>query len=218
MNQLIQWYKKVYRKWHLFSISYEENVEKGKYSRLFKPHEIKNVTIGDYSYISPNGKVSFTQIGKFCSIGANFSCGRGIHPTNGVSTAPMFYSTLKQNRFTLSKTNKTKERIKITIGNDVFIGSNVTVLDGVNIGDGAVVAAGAIVVKDVPPYTIVAGVPAKFIKYRFNEQIIQDLLQLKWWDGDMHTLQLVEQYWDDVPQLIEKLKNQKLLLSTTKKQ
>ena len=70
------------------------------------------------------------------------------------------------------------------IGNDVWIGLNATILDGVTIGDGAIVAAGAVVTKDVPPYAVVAGVPAKIIKYRFTESQIDFLLKFRWWEKD----------------------------------
>ena len=106
----------------------------------------------------------------------------GLHPTNGISTAPMFYSTACQNGMTLCKENLYEESKHTIIGNDVFIGANVFVLDGVTIGDGAVVGAGAVVVHDVPPYAIVVGEPAKVIKYRFDQDTINNLLSTQWWN------------------------------------
>ena len=153
--------------------------------------------LGNYSYIAKNCTINHCTIGKFCSIGPNFCCGLGIHPTNGVSTAPMFYSTMKQNGFSLCKKNKIEESLHTSIGNDVFIGANVTVLDGVKIEDGAVIGAGAVVVKDVPPYAVVVGVPARIIKYRFDQQTIGELLKRKWWDGSLEDLSKVERlFWD----------------------
>ena len=136
-----------------------------------------------------------TDIGKFCSIGPNFVCGYGIHPTDGVSTSPMFYSTHKQNGTTFAKEEKTQERKRINIGNDVFIGVNVTVLDGVTIGDGAIIGAGAVVSKDIPPYAIAVGCPIRIIKYRFKEETINEFLRLKWWDKNMDCLNLVEKHF-----------------------
>ena len=78
-------------------------------------------------------------------------CGWGIHPTQGISTSPMFYSSKKQNGITLSLIDKVEETKTIKIGNDVFIGANVTILDGISIGNGAIIGAGAVVSKDIPP-------------------------------------------------------------------
>lgn len=163
-----------------------------KKCNLFTPYHIYHCTVGDYTYIAANSRISMTDIGKFCSIGPNFFCGYGIHPTDAVSTSPMFYSTMKQNGTTLSKEDKIQERKRINIGNDVFIGMNVTVLDGVTIGDGAIIGAGAVVSKDIPPYAIAVGSPIRIIRYRFDENTIQKFLNLKWWDKDMNTLRLVE--------------------------
>ena len=109
----------------------------------------------------------------------------------------MFYSDAKQNGMTLCDENKIEEAKQTTIGNDVFIGANVTVLDGVKIADGAVIGAGAVVVEDVPPYAIAVGVPAKVVKYRFDESTIQALLEKQWWDGTEEELKKVERnFWD----------------------
>ncbi|MFN5183921.1 MAG: DapH/DapD/GlmU-related protein, partial [Bacteroidota bacterium] len=148
---------------------------------LYEPYIITDSVIGNYSYVSPDAAISKTRIGKFCSIGPNFISGWGIHPTNGISTSPMFYSTGKQNGVTLSENDKIIERKMINIGNDVFIGMNVTVLDGVTIGDGAVIGAGAVVSKDIPPYAIAVGCPIQIVKYRFSEIQIQEMLKIKWW-------------------------------------
>ena len=87
--------------------------------------------------------------------------------------------------------------MQTTIGNDVFIGANVTVLDGVHISDGAVIGAGAVVVKDIPPYAIAVGVPAKVIKYRFDNETIKGLLEKRWWDDPEEKLHTIEEsFWD----------------------
>jgi len=172
--------------------------------KYIAPFNFFKVTIGDYSYISLNSNITNTEIGKFCSIGPNFCCGLGIHPTNGISTSPMFYSTAKQNGISLVFENKIQESKKTMIGNDVFIGANVIVIDGVTIGDGAVIGAGAVVTKDVPPYAIVAGVPAKIIKYRFTEIQISKLLNIQWWNFEENELTDIEKYFFDIDTLIEK--------------
>ena len=146
------------------------------------PYSLIDVSIGDNTYISAGSQISLTEIGKFCSLGPNLFCGWGIHPTNGLSTSPTFYSARMQAGKTFARSNKIDERKRIIIGNDVFIGANVTVIDGVSIGDGAVIGAGAVVSKDIPPYAIAVGCPIQIIKYRFGDKTISKLLQIKWWD------------------------------------
>ena len=173
------------------------NTVLGANTKVYEPFFLHDVELGDYSYIAKNSSISNCIIGKFCSIGPNFCCGLGIHPTNGISTAPMFYSTAKQNGISLCEDNKIEESKQTTIGNDVFIGANVTVLDGVTISDGAVVGAGAVVTKDVPPYAVAVGVPAKVVKYRFDEATINSLLEKQWWNGTEEELKKVERnFWD----------------------
>ena len=175
-----------------------------KYSELKKPYKILNSQINDFTYLSTNSYVNLASIGKFCSIGPNFLCGWGIHPINGISTSPMFYSIRNQNGTTLSKVDKVEERKPIKIGNDVFIGANVTVLDGITIGDGAVIGAGAVVSKDIPPYAIAVGCPVKVIKYRFDEEKIEALLKIKWWEFEKDKLAEVEQMFFQVDEFIKK--------------
>jgi virginiamycin A acetyltransferase len=173
-------------------------------TRVGKGVSLNEVVLGSYSYLSKNCTVSHTVIGKFCSIGPNCMIGWGVHPLNGISTSPMFYSTRKQNGVTLSCIDKIEERKVISIGNDVFIGMNVVILDGVKIGDGAVIGAGAVVSKDIPPYAIAVGSPIKIIGYRFEPEIIEKLLTLKWWDGDDAVLRNVEELFFEVNNFIEK--------------
>ena len=177
----------------------------GHNTQINPPYFFWKMKMGDYSYISKNAHVANAEIGKFCSIGPNFCCGLGLHPTNGVSTAPMFYSSACQNGTTLCKKNIYEESKLTHIGNDVFIGANVFVLDGVTIGDGAVVGAGAVVVHDVPPYAVVAGVPAKVVKYRFDEETIQALLAKQWWNLPPSELTKVRDNFWDVKKFIESL-------------
>jgi acetyltransferase-like isoleucine patch superfamily enzyme len=172
-------------------------------ARIYNNHILNTVTVGKGTYIATNAYISHTNIGKFCSIGPNFLCGYGFHPTNGISSSPVFYSTRKQAGFTLSKTDKCEERKIITIGNDVFIGMNATILDGITIGDGAVIGAGAVVTKDIPPYAVAVGCPVKIIKYRFSEEIISSLLKSKWWDREDAILQEVEKNLFDVEKFLE---------------
>ncbi|HMG66865.1 MAG TPA: CatB-related O-acetyltransferase [Chitinophagaceae bacterium] len=175
-----------------------------KFTKLLPPYKIRETVMGEGTYMAPNGNISFAEIGKYCSIGPNFLCGWGIHPTNGISTSPMFYSTLEQNGRTLSATDKIEERKKIIIGNDVFIGANVTILDGVIIGDGAVIGAGSIVSKDIPPYAIAVGCPIKVTRFRFAQEQIDQLMRIQWWNLGSEGLKDVEKYFFDVELFIEK--------------
>lgn len=188
-----------------YSLVRSERVDSvmGKATKIAPPFFLHHVRVGDYSYVAKNSYISNCQIGKFCSIGPNFCCGMGIHPTNGLSTSPMFYSTARQNGVTMCKEDKIVESGHTVIGNDVFIGANVTVLDGVTIGDGAIIGAGAVVVKDIPPYAIVVGVPAMIKRYRFDEETIESLLQIRWWD-DEKKLDSVEACFFDVPAFIQR--------------
>ena len=183
----------------------EENVNfGGEFIKINYPAQLRNVSIGNYSYLGQNSNVYGTAIGKFCSIGPNFICGFGLHPTNGISTAPMFYSaTNKSNGITLCEETKFKEHADVQIGNDVFIGANVFVKDGVRIGDGAIIGAGAVVVKDIPDYAVAVGVPAKVIRYRFSDSQISKLRKIQWWNLPDERLKDVEHYFFDVEKFIE---------------
>ena len=153
--------------------------------KIYPPYHLYDCKVGDYTYISMNARISMAEIGKFCSIGPNFVCGHGMHPTDG----------MKQNGTTLSHKDKVRERERIRIGNDVFIGMGVTVLDGVTIGDGAIIGAGAVVSKDIPPYAIAVGCPIRVVRYRFNEETVRQFLDLKWWDKGDDCLHLVEKHF-----------------------
>ena len=135
------------------------HVEIDPRAKLYPPHSSSTAKSGRYTYIAENAQMSGTTVGSFCSIGPNLMCGWGIHPTNGVSTSPMFYSTRAQNGSTLSKADKCVEDKPVVIGHDVFIGMNVTILDGATIGDGAVVGAGAVVVGECLPTRLPLGYP-----------------------------------------------------------
>ncbi len=179
----------------------------GNNTKIYPKAYLSNSEIGNYTYVSENSIIKNTTIGKFCSIGPNLLCGWGLHPTNGISTHPMFYSSKKQNGMTLSNTDKIEEWKQIVIGNDVFIGMNVTIIDGVKIGDGAIIGAGAIVSKDIPPYSIAVGSPIQIIGSRFDDDIINQLLTIKWWDFQEDKLQLIEKYFFDIERAIDVFKN-----------
>lgn len=174
--------------------------------KIYSPCRIVDSKVGKYSYISEGAKISYTDIGRFCSIGPGLLCGWGIHPSDGISTSPMFYSTQKQNGFSLSPIDKIKERKKISIGNDVFVGANVTILDGITIGNGAIIGAGCIVSKDVPSYSIVVGVPMRILSFRFTHEMINEMLKIQWWNWPEQDLSNIEKSFFQVEEFIEKYK------------
>ena len=164
----------------------------GKKAYAVAPYYMHNVQLGDYSYFAKNAQVTNTTIGKFCSIGPNFCCGLGIHPTDGISTHPIFYR------------GKISEYKPVTIGNDVFIGANVTVLDGITIGDGAVIGAGAVVSKDIPPYAIAVGCPIEIKKYRLTDKQIAAMQRIQWWNCDEEILKDIRSMLNDIDAFIAK--------------
>lgn len=149
---------------------------------------VSNSFIGRNTYIGRGSKLVNCKIGRFCSIAPEVEVIRYSHPIdNYVSTCPSFFSTRLQNGQTFVKQNKYIEHMTIDgydviIGNDVWIGNRAIIKGGIKIGDGAIVGMGSIVTKDVPPYTIVAGVPAKVIRNRFEEKQVNYLLSLQWWN------------------------------------
>ncbi|MBO7045545.1 MAG: CatB-related O-acetyltransferase [Prevotella sp.] len=181
-----------------------KDTKMGKNVKIYRPSHIYYSEIGDYTYISKNASISRVHIGKCCSIGPNILCGWGDHPTNGISTSPMFYSTRRQNGITLTDKDKMIERKEIAIGNDVFIGANVTILDGITIGDGAIIGAGAVVSKDIPAYAIAVGCPIKIKKYRFNDDQIAALKRIQWWNFEAEQLQDVERMFWNIDEFIKK--------------
>ncbi|NTS42552.1 CatB-related O-acetyltransferase [Flavisolibacter sp. BT320] len=190
-----------YVHWQFLSNT-SENSKVHKYAKLWDCYHIADTIVEKGTYIGPNAVISNTTIGRFCSIGPNFCCGWGIHPLHGISTSPVFYSTKMQVGFSYSKEDKIIETKRIFIGNDVFIGRNVTILDGITIGDGAVIGAGAVVSKDIPPYAVAVGSPIKIIKYRFSQDIIHSLTEIKWWEKDEEVLIQVEKNFFDVENFI----------------
>jgi len=151
-----------------------------------------NSKIDNYSYINPNSIIySNTKIGKFCSIGRNVEIGLPQHPTNFLSTHPFQASVdlFKEDRdyFDIKRVDW-EFNGSVEIGNDVWIGAKASIKSDIKIGDGVIIGAGAVVTKDIEPYSIVVGIPAKVIKMRFNQEIIDQLLDLQWWNLSLKQL------------------------------
>ena len=144
--------------------------------------------LGANSYISSSCHIadSNSRIGKFCSIARNVAIGTTTHPLEMLTTSPISYSDISKLTggmvFPDEKKVSWQGRKPVFIGNDVWIGLNAVIMDGVKIGDGAVIGSGAIVTRDIPPYAIAVGVPARVIKYRFPEETVNRLLKTRWWD------------------------------------
>lgn len=167
---------------------------------------ISDSCIGKGTYIGQNSNLSNCKIGRFCSIASDVSVITGTHPTNFVSTSPAFFSLRKQNGKTYVNRQMFKEILPRTIiGNDVWLGTDVKIMSGVVIGDGAVVGARALVVKNIPPYAIVGGIPAKIIRYRFNENVIKALLHSQWWNKSDNWLRANAQYFSDIESFFKNL-------------
>lgn len=170
------------------------------HNTVFKNCVVLNSSIGLGTYIGDNSFIASSKIGRFCSIAENVRIVIGNHPTTDfVTTFPSFYyNTESQIGYTfhegtpifkgLNKFPIGEKKYHVIIGNDVWIGCNCLILEGVMIGDGAIIGAGAVVTKDVPPYSVVVGVPAKVIKYRFSEKQIRALEKTHWWDWPIETI------------------------------
>jgi phosphonate metabolism protein (transferase hexapeptide repeat family) len=151
---------------------------------------IAETTMGDYSYVVNDSSIIYTEIGKFCSIAAHTRINPGNHP---LERAALHHFTYRSLSYQLGPEDDAaffewRRSHKVTLGHDVWIGHGAVILPGVTIGTGAGIGAGAVVSRDVPSFAVVAGVPAKVIRYRFDESMRDALTRIAWWDWSRERL------------------------------
>ncbi|WP_275669222.1 CatB-related O-acetyltransferase [Pseudoalteromonas shioyasakiensis] len=150
--------------------------------RIDRNNHIDNSQLGVYSYTGRNTLILHSVIGRYTSISWNVSIGGANHDYSRVTQHSFLYNSTDNIRPPYEESAYNRFENSVVIGSDVWIAAGAVITRGVEVGDGAVVGANAVVTKDVPPYAIVAGNPAKVIKYRFPKETIEILLKIKWWD------------------------------------
>lgn len=163
-----------------------------EHSRVAEYASIHNTKVGSYSALGRYSKIVHTKIGKYCAISWDTTINAISHPYNHLTISAFPYVPRVGN-FVKERKQTYQE---VIIKNDVWIGANSVIMPGITIGNGAIIGAGAVVTKDVPDYAIVVGIPAKIVKYRFSKDIINRLLELKWWDLDPKIIKENVDLWE----------------------
>ncbi|MDU4738665.1 CatB-related O-acetyltransferase [Clostridium sp.] len=185
-------------------LSIVRNSSINRNARVLSFTKVYDSSIGSYTYIGRNSLIIKAKIGKYCSIAEGVKIGIAKHPTNYVSTSPVFYN--KRNVLGKSfSVNKFEEYSQSVIGNDVWIGMNSIIMPGIIIGDGAIIGTNSVVTKNVEPYSIVGGVPARVIRRRFNEETINNLLEICWWDFNDVEIKENAYLFNDINKFLEEI-------------
>lgn len=164
-----------------------------------------SVKMGKYSYMGKNNSMCNVSIGSFCSIASYCAIG-GAHAMDLISTSPVFIKGRNALGYNFAEFQRPINK-RVEIGNDVWIGESVFIVDGVKIGDGAIVGAHSVVTKDVAPYTIVAGAPARVLRSRYSDEDVEFLLKTKWWTLPDDTIKLLAGNFDSIDKLKEVVNN-----------
>lgn len=195
-------FNRIIKKLHLPAI---KNSVVHKTSKVEGGSSFINSKMEKYSFCGYQCDIQNTEIGSFVSIANNVIIGGGMHPVDWASTSPVFYDNRDSVKKKFSR-HKRVANLKVVIGHDVWIGNNCLIKQGVQIGHGSVIGMGAIVTKDVAPYTIVAGSPAKLIRNRFDESVSNALLESAWWDLDEEKLEELSIYICEPSKFLAELK------------
>jgi hypothetical protein len=157
--------------------------ELGAWTEVGARASLTETVLGDYSYVIHDSQIIYTQIGKFCSIASFVRINPGNHP---LDRAALHHFSYRSRQFALGEDDETffawRRAHKVTVGHDVWVGHNATILPGVTVGTGAAIGAAAVVTRDVAPFQIVVGVPARPVRSRFPEAIQEGLLRIAWWN------------------------------------
>ena len=192
---------KLLKKIHISAVK-ESNIDST--SRIESGSTLVDVKMDRYSFCGYDCWIINTEIGSFCSIANNVVIGGAMHPISWVSTSPVFYYGRDSVKKKFSTFKRDKDA-RTFIGHDVWIGEGVIIKQGVKIGNGAVVGMGSIVTKDVEPYSIVAGNPARLIRKRFEESVCQSLNQSQWWLLPDDEIESLAKYIMNPKEFIKKL-------------
>jgi acetyltransferase-like isoleucine patch superfamily enzyme len=147
-------------------------------------------SLGRYSFCGYDCELFYASVGSFTSIANNVVLGGARHPMEWISTSPVFYHGRDSVRAKFSE-HRLPDPLRVEVGHDVWVGRSAIVISGVRVGTGAVIGAGAVVSRDVPPYSVVVGNPARVVKMRFSDDIVKQLLETKWWEFEESELSLL---------------------------
>ncbi len=182
------------------------NAMLGEYTHVQAHSVLCDVKLGDFSYCAGYNQIYYSEIGKFCSIASFARINPGNHPT--YTRVAQHHFTYRSDLYGFGEEDadffEWRKKDAVIIGNDVWIGHNACVMPGVSIGNGAVVGAGAVVTRDVEPYSVVAGVPARKISMRFPESVAEKIEGTRWWDWDYDTIKDRLQDFRDMDRFMKK--------------